>query len=228
MELGTQRCHVHVTLLPTPMHPEWPLLDVEIRGNQLADTWEAVALQALTQFCDQHPMEITNLLISLFPATKKHDLAWLDRVDHMDILGYTCPQETILTSMRCMNALFRLYQLQKESMDLLLQTAQASHLTVNARNEQIDELKQGMDKRGAMVEQLEEQIQDLHMELDAAHAHIDWHHDHDAQHGAPDEMEVDGEPEEMEEVSDLDHEDGVVVPRPRSEKTTRKWAATRR
>ena len=55
LELGTQRCHVQLTLLPTPMHPGWPILDVEVRSHRLADTWEIAALQALTQFCSQHP-----------------------------------------------------------------------------------------------------------------------------------------------------------------------------
>ena len=53
-------------------------------------------------------------------------------------------------------------------MDLLLETAQDSHLTANARHEQITELEQGLDERGALVEHLEGQIQDLVMELDEA------------------------------------------------------------
>ena len=64
------------------------------------------------------------------------------------------------------------------------------------------------------MEQLEEQIQDLHMELDAAWEHINWHHDQKAHLDAPDEMEVDVQPEEMEGVSDLDQEDEAAAPRP--------------
>ena len=125
-------------------------------------------------------MEITNLPIGLFPATKVDDLSWLGRVDNMEILGYTCPQETILTSLRCKNALFRLYHLQRENMILLMDTAQASHILVDARNKQIQELEQGLQERDALVEDLEGQIQDLHLELDEAHDHIIWHHDQEA------------------------------------------------
>ena len=108
-------------------------MDIEIKSSRLVDVWEAAALQALTEFCAQHPVEVTNLPIGIFPAANVEDLAWLDRVD-MDILGYICLQETVLTSTWCMNALLRLYQRQKESMDILLEAAQVSHLTVNDRN----------------------------------------------------------------------------------------------
>ena len=126
------------------MHPGWPNLEVEVRGRRLADTWETAALQALIQFCSQHPWEVLDHPIGLLPTTQVDDIAWLERVDHMDVLGHTRPQETILTSMRCMNALFRLYQLQKEGLDLMVLTAQAAHLTLNARDEQIHELEQEM------------------------------------------------------------------------------------
>ena len=41
--------------------------------------------------------------------------------------------------------------------------------------------------------------------------HIDWHHDHEAQHGAPEEIEIDEGLEELEEVSDLDEEEAVMT-----------------
>ena len=156
-----QRCHVQLALLPTPTHPEWPLLDLEVAGSRLMDTWEAAALQALTMFCAQHPVEVTLLPIGIFPAANYEDPAWLDNVEHADILGYICPHETVLTSMRCMNSLFRLYQRQQESMIMLMETARNAHLIVSARDAQLMELEQGLDERGTLVEHLEGQIQDL-------------------------------------------------------------------
>ena len=52
------------------------------------------------------------------------------------------------------------------------------------------------------------------MELDEAHEHINWHHDHEAHHDAPKEMEIDEEPEGMEGVSDLDKEEAAMAPGP--------------
>ena len=125
------------------------------------DTWEAAALQALTRFCAQHPVEVTPMPIGIFPAVDYEDPAWLDCVEHVDILGYICPQENALTSLWCMNTLFFLYQRQQESMLLLLEKAQNAHLTVSASDAQIMELEQGLDERGTLVEHLEGQIQDL-------------------------------------------------------------------
>ena len=115
-----------------------------------------------------------------------------------------------------MNALFRIYQLQKEGMDLLTVTVQVAHLALNTRDERIHELEQGMNGQGDLIEQLEGQVQDLHMELDEALDHIPMHHAHDAQHGngVPDEMDVDEEPEEIEGMFDLDQENEVTVAAP--------------
>ena len=71
-----------------------------------------------------------------------------------------------------------------------------------------------MDERGALVEHLEGQIQDLLMELDEAQEHINWHHNHEAHHDASEEMEIDEGPEEIEGVSDLDEEEAAMAPGP--------------
>ena len=118
-------------------------------------------------------MEVTLLPIGIFPAADYEDPAWLDRVEHADVLGYICPHETVLTSMICMNAMFCLYQRQQESLTMLLKTAHNAHLTLSARDTQIMELEQGLDERGALVEHLVGQIQGLQLDLDLAEAHID-------------------------------------------------------
>jgi hypothetical protein len=63
-------------------------------------------MRALTTFCEQHPVEVTLAPIGLFPAVQDDDPMWLDRLQHMDYLADTHAQETILTSVQCMNALY--------------------------------------------------------------------------------------------------------------------------
>jgi hypothetical protein len=104
--MGVTRCQVHMTLLPPPAHPECPVLEIKAMGRRLADTWETASVRALTTFCEQHPVEVTLAPIGLFPAVQDDDPMWLDRVRHMDYLADFHAQETILTSVRCMNALY--------------------------------------------------------------------------------------------------------------------------
>jgi hypothetical protein len=106
--MGVTRRQVHMTLVPPPAHPECPALEIEAMGHCFADTWETAAMRALTTFCEPHPMEVTLAPIGLFPAVQDDDPMWLDRMQHMDYLADFRNQESTLTSVRCMNALYRL------------------------------------------------------------------------------------------------------------------------
>jgi hypothetical protein len=145
-------------LLPPPAHPECPILEIEAMGCCLADTWETTSMKALTTFCERHPMEVTLAPICLFPAVQDDDPMWLDRVQHMDYLVDFHTQETILTSVRCMNALYHLQALRSQGLAQATDLAQADYMMVDSRDEQIQELSEDLEDRDARIGQLEGQI----------------------------------------------------------------------
>jgi hypothetical protein len=63
-------------------------------------------MKALTTFCEQHPLEVILAPTSLFPAISNSDPLWLDRFAHLGHLVDQIPFETIVFSVRCMNALY--------------------------------------------------------------------------------------------------------------------------
>ena len=68
-----------------PQHPfraHWQPIEIEAFGYRFADTIEAAALEAITTFCEQHPNEVAEYPIGLFPATDYHDPEWTFRVEH--------------------------------------------------------------------------------------------------------------------------------------------------
>ena len=68
-----------------PQHPfraHWQPIEIEAFGYRFADTFEAAALEAITTFCEQHPNEVAEYPIGLFPATDYHDPEWTFRVEH--------------------------------------------------------------------------------------------------------------------------------------------------
>jgi hypothetical protein len=126
-----------MTLLPPPAHLEWPVLEIEAMGHHLADTWETAAMKALTTFCEQHPVEVTLAPIGLFPAVQDDDPMWLDRVQHIDYLADFHTQETVLTSVWCMNALYHLQALLSQGLAQATGLAQAYYMMADTRDEQI-------------------------------------------------------------------------------------------
>ena len=123
---GIPRSRVHVRVPPPPDQPQWPLLEVVAEGHMLHDTWEFAALQTLTQFCRAHPLEIVLDPIGLFPARDTRDPDWLDRMEHMDLLGLMDPQRTIFVSARCLNVFYRMVELQSRAMAMVIGMAVAN------------------------------------------------------------------------------------------------------
>jgi hypothetical protein len=58
MAMGIRRCHVHMTIPEHPLNPTWLAIETEVAGHHLIDSWEAAAMNALTTFCEQHPLEV--------------------------------------------------------------------------------------------------------------------------------------------------------------------------
>ncbi|RLM69889.1 uncharacterized protein C2845_PM17G09110 [Panicum miliaceum] len=114
-------------------------------------------MRALTTFCAQCPEAVTLTPIGLFPAAQDNDPFWLNRIQHSQYLVDFHAQETIETSVRCMNALYRLQTLQSQALVQLADLAQAYHAMEDTRDEQIKELSEELEDKDIWIGQLEGQ-----------------------------------------------------------------------
>jgi hypothetical protein len=77
------RCRVWLTLEAHPLQPGWHSLDSETIGFRTYDTIEAAAMRTLMTFCSYHPLEMVMHPLGLFPAEKRDDPMWCNRVSHV-------------------------------------------------------------------------------------------------------------------------------------------------
>jgi hypothetical protein len=106
METDVHRCRVRMTIPQHPLNHAWLTIETEVVGHRLTDSWEAVAMKAVTTFCEQHPLKVILAPARLFPAVSESDPLWLDWLAHLGHSVDQIPIETIVFSVRCMNALY--------------------------------------------------------------------------------------------------------------------------
>jgi hypothetical protein len=90
------------------MMPRWRSLDFETVGFRADDTTEAAALEALTTFCGYHPLEMMMHPLGLFPAEKRDDPMWCNRVSHIKDVWAMHPYQVGRIIVQCMSALYHL------------------------------------------------------------------------------------------------------------------------
>jgi hypothetical protein len=209
-------------------------------GYCLVETIEAAALEAIHIFCNQHPMEVARYPMGLFPTIDSSDPEWNFRIAHYGHLLGDSAEETIRGIIRFMNVQHHYQILLRRSMGQLTGIAQghcrnadrqvtqivelqalvteeeeiitAREEAILHREDQINESDAIITQRNTIIEFLQEQIHDLILEVDDAHAHIDELQEQlipPAVPVAPEGGEED--PEEIEGVSDLDSEHGDPV-----------------
>jgi hypothetical protein len=107
--LGVPRCRVIVTVLPHPDHADWFDLSFIYWGFHGHESVESTALRVLTNFCNHNPTVVALSPFGLFPVVSPHDLAWLDRMDHLqELLLLAEPLDVTQTLARCLNVVFTL------------------------------------------------------------------------------------------------------------------------
>jgi hypothetical protein len=77
------RCRVWLTLEAHPLQQGRRSLDFENIGFRVDNTTEAAAMKTLTTFCGYHPLEMVMHPLGLFPAEKRDDPMWCNRVSHV-------------------------------------------------------------------------------------------------------------------------------------------------
>jgi hypothetical protein len=101
VQLGVPRCHVRVSVLLHPDHPEWADLSTDVVSVQLLEMLEVAALGVLNSLCAQHPDEVSTSLVGLLPAVDPEDPVWRH---HM---GHCCCRRWFGARVRC--TVFRLF-----------------------------------------------------------------------------------------------------------------------
>ncbi len=74
-QLGRGRCKVHVDIPAQPTDPT-----MTARGDDLDDTLERAAHQALTEFCDRYLPVLGDTAIALLPVRNEGNAVWSERV----------------------------------------------------------------------------------------------------------------------------------------------------
>ena len=99
------------------------------------------ATNALTTFCDQHPLEVVLTLFGLFPAVDEADPLWQDRMNTSHLLTDLDAVGTVRMTTRCLNALYHLQTFQGNAKAQLAELAQGHFGMVIDRDFQIMELE---------------------------------------------------------------------------------------
>ena len=91
----------------------------------------------------------------LFPAHDPADPLWRDRMANVATVATLNPVGALRTTALCLDVLYRLQIFQSYATTQLVDQAQALHLTVQLRDEQLREASDELESRGALITQLE-------------------------------------------------------------------------
>jgi hypothetical protein len=160
------------------------------------DTTEAAALKTLTTFCGYHPLEMVMHPMGLFPAEKRDDPMWCNRVSHVNIWAMH-PDQVGRITIQCMSALYRLQAMQSNTMTHLTNLAQTTKITLDSREDFMVDMSSELVEKYLQVEQLSQriatleqqveiwdntidvleiQLHDVQEELEEANNHLEMHH----------------------------------------------------
>jgi septal ring factor EnvC (AmiA/AmiB activator) len=79
-QLGLGRCKVHVDIPAHPTDPTMTAWFTTAQGDDLDDTLERVAHQALTEFCERHLLVLGDTAIALLPVRNEGNAVFSERV----------------------------------------------------------------------------------------------------------------------------------------------------
>jgi hypothetical protein len=79
-QFGLGRYKVHVDIPAHPTDPTMMAWFTMARGDDLDDTLETAAHQALTEFCEHHPPVLSDITIALLPVRNEGNAVWSEHV----------------------------------------------------------------------------------------------------------------------------------------------------
>jgi uncharacterized coiled-coil protein SlyX len=236
------RCRVWLTLEAHPLQPGWCSLDSETVGFRTNNTTQAAAMKTLTTFCGYHPLKMVMHPLGLFPAEKKDDPMWCNRLsDVKDVKDVWAMYPDLVgrVIVQCLSALYRLQALHSDAMAHLANLAQTTKLTLDCRedfvvdlsselvekdlqverlSQRITTLEQQVEIRDNTIDVLENQLHDVQWELEEANDHLDMHRLEMEDNGAGSEGEE--APEELGPAPGANGTTSAMPPSPASSVST--------
>ncbi|CAL4956459.1 unnamed protein product [Urochloa decumbens] len=178
-ELGVPRCKVTLHIAATPAHSTWAPWSVVAYGYRLADTWETVAQQALSRFCEMHPAEIAHTPAGLFPVNDLSDPHWWGRMINLQETANKNPVTVMTAVVRYMSAATNLNALKEAMANRVLDIAQGSDIKIEGLQGQLQAMQAESENQAQLLESYENDIQQRDMTITQrdetshqAHLHI--------------------------------------------------------
>ena len=109
-------------------------------------------------FCSQHPLEVVLSAFGLFPAHDPADPLWRDRMANVDTVATLDLVGALWATALCLDGLYHLQTFQSQATAQIVDQAQALHLTVQLRDDQLREASDELASRGALITQLQSQV----------------------------------------------------------------------
>jgi hypothetical protein len=104
--------------------------------------------------------------LGLFPAKKRDDLMWCNRVSHVKDVWAMHPDQVRRITIQCMSALYRLQALQSDAMAHLTDLAQTTKITLDSREDFVVDLSLELVEKDLHVEHLSQRIVTLEQQVE--------------------------------------------------------------
>ena len=164
-ERGESDCTIHVAV-PTnyAVNPAWEAWTVSVTGSDIDETWDAAALCALTQFCEEHKHEVAGTPFAYLPIRDQSDPEWRLRMDFVNDVGHPSFNPYMAMSVYHSASLYPLYCFQRTELNIYREAVRESHDRTLAREQTIAEKDAEI---AALKEQLwlkDEEIEEIDQE----------------------------------------------------------------
>jgi hypothetical protein len=159
-QFGLGHCKVHVDILAHPTDP-----NMTARGDDLDDTLERAAHQALTEFCERHLPVLDDTFIALLPVQNEGNAVWGERVAAIidpDLLTHHAGWA--LTARYAQHVSFLLQEVKATGAHLRLRLEECAG-QVKAKNRVVKDIQKGNRELLQKNARLETRIRKLNDEL---------------------------------------------------------------
>jgi hypothetical protein len=104
------RCEVKVKISMCPTNPAWEEWECKAQGQNLADTVQKAALEALTTFCGKHPGEEAGSTAKVIPVPERHTVSCVEREAFLPAQSNSHDSPDLVTSVCFSEAMYDTYR----------------------------------------------------------------------------------------------------------------------
>jgi hypothetical protein len=104
------RCVAKVTIPMCSTNPAWEEWECKAQGQNLVDTLQRAALEALMTFCGKHPNEVADTTARLIPVPERHIVPCVKRKAFLPAQGNSQCSPDVVTSIRFSEAMYDTYR----------------------------------------------------------------------------------------------------------------------